>query len=108
MEKSFKYIQILGLGVSLMGALFKTMHWNGANIMLICGLSSLSLAHIIKAIFLNTAQGKAKLAHLLLNVGIGILLLGVLYQLMHWPGANIILYAGLTPLAAGLVMRMAE
>lgn len=108
MEKSFRYIQLLGLATSLMGALFKTMHWNGAGILLICGLSSLSLAHIIKALFLNTNQGKAKLAHLLLNLGVGILLLGVLYQLMHWPGANIILYAGLAPLAAGLVLRLAE
>lgn len=70
----------IALAVSIIGALFKLMHWPGANIMLIAGLGSVAICGIINA--LNEPENSARL----IGIATCFIALGFLFVLMHWYG----------------------
>lgn len=96
-----KVNSILGAIISfflLLGITFKIMHWPGAGVLIIISASSLSLYMIPVAIgnFLNY---KKKTFIAICN-GIGafggmILANGLLFKIMHWPGAGSMMLLGL-------------
>ncbi len=74
-----------------MGVLFKTMHWPGAGPMIVLGASSLSLYVILVAAANITSYEKKGLIGFCNGVGAFggmVLAVGLLFKIMHWPGAG--------------------
>lgn len=88
-----KQLESLAIAVAVLGALFKIMHWPGANIMLIVGLGSVSLCHLYFAA-LNQLTDGYNWQNYVKHYAVAMLLTGYLFKLMHWPGSNIMLIAG--------------
>ncbi len=73
------------------GILFKFMHWPGAAAMLILGIGSSSLIFLPLLIVLKVKESvelKNKLIVLAGMTSAIFLSLGILFKIMHWPGAN--------------------
>lgn len=100
-----KRIESFAIAVSILGALFKIMHWPGANIMLIVGLCSVSTCHFALITILQSS-GKAKWTNYLKHYSIAALVLGYLFKVMHWPGAYIMLMGGGFGFAFSFVVSM--
>jgi GldL N-terminal domain/GldM N-terminal domain len=84
--------------ILMMGVLFKTMHWPGAGPMIVLGATFLSLYLILVAIG-NILSYKKKVLIGICN-GIGafggmILAVGLLFKIMHWPGAGVMIMVGM-------------
>lgn len=89
----------------LAGTIFKLMHWPGASIMvtlgaglLVLGYLPMILAHKLK----ESPKGEA-LLHIAGFVGLALTSIGVLFKVMHWPGAAVTLLLGMGVLAFGYV-----
>ncbi|MCW5908914.1 MAG: hypothetical protein KIS94_13705 [Chitinophagales bacterium] len=98
MQKVLHQILLPALLVSITGMVFKLMHWAGANVLLICGLGSLSLYGLASSMVSDNIAYKAK------GYTIALLSAGFLFKLMHWPGAQTIL--GVALVAAILTMLL--
>jgi hypothetical protein len=85
---------ILALPVAIAGAGLKLMHWNGANILLLVGLSSVALASLLKYAAQDTLDG------VLFGLAIFLACIGVLFKLMHWPYGSWIIDAAVV---AGII-----
>lgn len=74
------------------GSVFKIMHWPGAGILLVLGITFFSLLFLpvlflLKSRELSMVKDKAILG---LGVSMGALLcMASLFKVMHWPGANV-------------------
>jgi len=96
----------LGFGLTstillLAGTSFKLLHWPGAGIMITLGAGFLVLAYfpLLLRYKLKEAPGNEALMHLSGYLGITLATLGVLFKIMHWPGATVMLYSGLAVLS---------
>lgn len=90
----------------IVGVLFKSMHWPGASIFIILASGALSVyvlfvAKIMKFQVLTTAEqlsifgSKSKL----IGLSTSILIIGLLFKMLHWPGAGVMLLVGLCSIA---------
>jgi ABC-type amino acid transport system permease subunit len=86
--------RIISLVIALIGGALKLSHVPGANICLIIGISTLGLCHIIMGFDNPVRTPKAVYVNYSRNFSIAVLLFGLLYYLMHWPGARIMLISG--------------
>lgn len=90
------YIRSIAIAGHIIGMLFKTLHWPGANVIL---LTSGVLAIVMLVILLITKPGpwsiQVRLPGMLIASVIAVLT-GGLFKVMHWPGANFLLLVGLT------------
>ena len=96
MEKtSTMYIRSISIAGLIIGLLFKTLHWPGANILvLLCSL----LAIATFAVSIAKAHGPWHVQLRQPRMLLGALILAVastLFKTMHWPGANIMLLLGM-------------
>lgn len=89
----------------LAGTIFKLMHWPGANIMVTLGASFLALVYLplILAHKLKESPKGEALLHILGFLGLTLTTVGVLFKVMHWPGASVTLIGGMGILAFGYV-----
>lgn len=99
---------ILGATITIIltiGVLFKIMHWPGAGIMIVLSASALSLyiffaAGILQFKFmsfedkLSIFSSRTKLA----GTSASVLVIGLLFKIMHWPGAGSMLVIGFSSL----------
>lgn len=85
------YIRSLGISCLLLGLLFKVLHWPGGSVLLILG-GGVSLCTTL--ILLARGSSTVRLPVLLYPSAI-VAWNGVIFKLMHWPGANIQLLLGL-------------
>lgn len=92
----------LGFGLTstillLAGTSFKLLHWPGAGIMITLGAAFLVLGYfpLLLRYKLKEAPGNETLMHLSGFLGITLATLGVLFKIMHWPGATVLLLSGL-------------
>ncbi len=101
----------IGIFLTAWGYFSKRQHWPGAGIAAIIGVVILCL-YYGPLVFKNKfdkwkiyARSKrdAFLLSLFDFLGVGTLLLGLLFKFMHWPGANIMSTIGLVTLAIGLI-----
>lgn len=85
----------------LAGTIFKLMHWPGAGIMITFGATLLVLAYFPLMLYfkIKESRGKDTLMHVAGFIGLTLGTLGVLFKIMHWPGASILLVSGLILLA---------
>lgn len=89
----------------LAGTIFKLMHWPGASIMVTLGAALLVLAYlpmILTHKLKESPKGEA-LLHITGFVGLSMTSVGVLFKIMHWPGAGVMLLGGMAVLAFGYV-----
>lgn len=94
------------LFIALAGGVFKLLHYPGANFMLIIGLSSLSLYHILRAFDTPILERQAIMLHYVRNISKAVLLIGILFKMMHWPGSANMLFAGLGSLALSALVEV--
>lgn len=84
----------------LFGTLFKIMHWPGANEMVIAGLGT--VIFIIPFYFIvrikDTPNFFGKFAYFSLIFSTCVSILGVLFKIMHWPGASEMCIVGIASL----------
>ncbi|MBL7963857.1 MAG: hypothetical protein JNM31_08425 [Flavobacteriales bacterium] len=93
-------IRSLGIAGVILGILFKVLHWPGANIIL---MTSTALTIVMLVILLVRKPGPWTL-HVqrpaMLFGSIVTALTGMLFKVMHWPGANMLLLLGMVTCAA--------
>lgn len=80
---------LINLGIS-----FKFQHWPGAGVMLVLGLTSFALV-FIPMLLRKRLKGEASERKTVMNTlgasGLTLFSLGVLFKIMHWPGASVML-----------------
>jgi hypothetical protein len=97
MRKTMHITGITAAILLLLATIFKIMHWPGAGVMYVLGVASLCL--IFMPIFL-TVRVKEKISNprIWINVVATIsaftLCFGILFKIMHWPMANILMSLG--------------
>ena len=97
----FRNILHLLVGVIfIIGLLFKFMHWPGAGALLIASLGVIAIALLEYAIHNRKSKSLTQnLIYPLLGV---VYVLGMLFKMMHWPGANIMLIISIIGLSFAL------
>ena len=97
----FRNISYLLIGATLtVGFLFKFMHWPGAGPMLIASLGGIAIALLEYAIRNRKSKSLTRdLIYPLLGV---VYVLGMLFKMMHWPGADIMLIISIIGLSFAL------
>lgn len=89
------YIRSIAIAGHILGILFKTLHWPGANVLLV---SSGILLVITLALLLVRKRGPITVQLYFPALLMGSLIAvvtGGLFKIMHWPGANMLLMTGL-------------
>lgn len=96
-----KYIYISGtvlLNLLLIGVILKVGHWPGAAVLLSISFVLLVVMFFPLALISSykSVEDKSQLhLYIIAYLTIAIVLLGVLFKIMHWPGAGIFLLIGL-------------
>lgn len=93
-----KKIMLVSGGISTallsVGILFKFMHWPGAGMMLVFGIVLLSLVFLPLMFTLKVKEKQQTKDKVIIGIGtfVAILIsLGIMFKVMHWPGANIMI-----------------
>ncbi len=98
MKKSMKTIGMLALALMAFGALFKIMHLPGASVMLTLSFFFTTFVFFPSLLYVTYKEvNKKQQALLFISAFLGgaAFTTGVLFKLMHWPGAAILLFGGL-------------
>lgn len=98
MKKTVKISGIIAITLILLGILFKAMHWPGASMAIVLGLSFFSLIFIPLNIVLKFKDNKEKSNPLIMTIGMltaSTATIGVLFKIMHWPYANMLMFSSL-------------
>jgi len=99
MNKLIRNISHLIVGtIFIIGLLFKFMNWPGAGILLITSLGAISIALLEYAIHNRKSNSLTQIYPLL---GI-VYVMGMLFKMIHWPGANIMLVISIIGLSSSL------
>lgn len=83
--------------IALLGILFRLMHWPGGAFLLIIAIGILSMVYFpFGFYFLSGRTIQQQSVPLSLGVGMGLstTIVGILFKLMHWPGALVMLIVG--------------
>ena len=99
-------LEKVGIVLSFLGIVFKMMHWTGGNEFLLIGMATLAIA-LFQTSFLPPAQPNHYLIGVVSKVGyiasaVGVI--GILFKLLHFNGANEILLISVMSLAVVVVM----
>lgn len=95
MKKAMIYGGVFSLSLIALGTVFKIMHWPGSAISLLLGFFILCFVFFPSVLYLNYASSKKGLGvNLTAFTGGTILMIGVLFKVMHWPGTTMLLIAG--------------
>lgn len=81
----------------LAGTSFKLLHWPGASVMVVLGSASLVLAYLPMLLWhkLKESPRNEGLMHVSGFLGLTSTAIGVLFKIMHWPGASVTLIFGM-------------
>lgn len=98
MKTFMKVFGALAPTLMALAALFKIQHWPGASIMLTLGFFFLCFFFLPSSVYVLHTENKSSKKHLLMHLsGLFssiILLLGILFKVMHWPGASLMIFLG--------------
>jgi uncharacterized membrane protein len=89
---------LISVVLTLLGLLFKIMHWPGANMMFVLGVAIFGLLFIPLLIILKFKDEVETIDKWVLSIGLGLGMIasvGVLFKVMHWPGAGILIFSSL-------------
>jgi hypothetical protein len=105
--KNFTYVFGLGSAiVTILGSLFKKMHWPGAGILISVGMVLIVLVFLPLYFFTMHKEQVEKKNPVYSIVGyltIALLLAGATFKIMHWAGAGSMIYASIGFLLIGFV-----
>jgi len=102
MKKSMKVIGVVAMSLMAFGALFKIMHWPGASIILTLSFFFTTLVFfpsLLLIMFKEANNKKHAILYLVSFIGGVSFMVGVLFRIMHWPGAQILIFIGISMLA---------
>lgn len=88
----------LSASILSLGILFKFMHWPGAAALIFVGILLLSFVFLPLLFVLKAKEKKANKDKVIIGLGALAsisLSLGVMFKIMHWPGANMLCIAAL-------------
>jgi hypothetical protein len=97
MKMTMKITGNVSLVLLALGTVMKLFQWTGASIALVLGFVLLCLVFFPAAIYANYKETKAnasKLLHISILIGGMLFMAGVLFKVMHWPAAGLLLLAG--------------
>ncbi|MBC7863900.1 MAG: hypothetical protein IAF38_13070 [Bacteroidia bacterium] len=97
MKTTMKVTGNVSLALLGMGTVFKIFHWPGASVALLLGFALLSLFFFPSAVYINQREANTRKRPLLNGSALlgGItFMLGILFKVMHWPGASLLLQVG--------------
>jgi len=89
---------LISAALTLLGVFFKVMHWPGASVMLVLGIATFGLLFIPLLIVLKFKDEEEPIDKWVLSIGLGlgvVASVGILFKIMHWPSANILVYSSL-------------
>lgn len=105
-RNNLRKVEFFGMLPTIIGGLFKLMHWQGANQFLIVGVGTLVIVNLLLG-FTHESEDRTDVW---LNYGkhfsTAILLMGGLFHVMHWPNGDVMLQAGGLALAVSLVAAL--
>ena len=86
----------------LAGTIFKLMHWPGSAVLIVLGAGSLAFVYLPMLLWhkLKESPRDESMMHISGFVGLTLTTIGVLFKIMHWPGAAVTLLSGMAILAA--------
>ena len=93
MKKAMLISGFISSVLVMTGILFKFMHWPGASALLVFGIGSSSLIFLPLLLILKVKENKQVKNRLIILIGMIsaiTLSLGILFKIMHWPGANML------------------
>lgn len=99
MKTVLKYSGIATVVLTLLGAIFKSMHWPGAGVLVVLGAFFFSVIFMPLLIILKMKDDESKTEKAVFSFGFLLaisLIVGLLFKLMHWPYATIILITATT------------
>lgn len=93
-------IRSIGIAGVILGLLFKTLHWPGADIIL--QVSAVIAAVTMTALLIQKpGPWTIRIQHPRWIFGsVAVVFLGIIFKSMHWPGANIQLMLGMVGTAS--------
>lgn len=97
MKMTMKITGNVSLAMLGLATVMRLFHWPGANVVLVLGFIVLALVFFPAAIWANHRDTKMRLSrtlHSLIMVGGILLMAGVLFKVMHWPGAGVVIGSG--------------
>ena len=98
MKRTLKITGLISVVLIVLGALFKTMHWPGAGMMYVSGFLIFCLLFIPLNIVLQFRDDKNKIDKFVMILGLLLTIsgsIGLLFKVMHWPGASILFFGSL-------------
>lgn len=99
MKNTLKISGIISSSLMILGAVFKTMHWPGAAVMIVLGAASFSLLFLPLMIVLKFKDEEKTNDKLVFSYSflLGIMaVLGTLFKVMHWPYATFLMISSTT------------
>lgn len=97
MRKTMHITGITAAILLLLGSIFKIQHWPGAAAMYVLGAASLCLLFmpLFLAVRIKEKPGKlSTISNVIGILGAIALCFGILFKIMHWPWANILMNSG--------------
>lgn len=106
MKRTTYLLGLLGSLMTIIGALFKIMHWPGASIIMVLGFMIVVLGFLPAYFILSYREQTEKPNIIFPLVGYLSLLIvftGAVFKIMHWPGAGMLLRASVIFLLVGFL-----
>jgi hypothetical protein len=91
MKNRIYYLGMLTTLIIVTGCLFKIMHLAGANILLTTGLGSFALIFLplaVVSLYRSEENRRQRIFYILTGIVLAADAIGVLFKVMHWPGAG--------------------
>ncbi len=105
--KNFTYVfGLTSAIVTIVGSLFKKMHWPGAGILITVGMMLIVFVFLPLYFITNYKEQTEKKSPIYAIVGyltLALLLVGAVFKIQHWPGASMVIYASIGFLLIGFV-----
>ncbi len=105
--KNFTYLfGLTSALITIVGSLFKKMHWHGAGILITVGLLLIVLVFLPLYFITNYREQVEKKNPIYAIVGyltLAFLLCGAVFKIQHWPGAGVMIYTSIGFLLVGFV-----
>ena len=96
MTKTIKINAVVASVLFLIGSLFKTSHWPGADVILVAGIAGLIIFLVLLIVSLrgNKTGGMEQFTRIFAAVALIVVLLAFLFKTLHLAGAQKLLWIG--------------
>ncbi len=86
-------LSVVSIILFFTGIIFKTMHWPGAGVLMLTGVSIgvLFLIFLLVSGLTGLNNGKEKASIVIGAIAMIFVLIGFAFKIMHWPGAGVMI-----------------